>query len=52
MAANAPVPGDDTVPSARAERRRAWLGDVDGIWLYSSIVAVLAALIVSIVVLS
>lgn len=49
MATNAPVPGDDTVPSARAERRRARIDDKVGIWLYAGIVLVLAALILSIV---
>jgi hypothetical protein len=52
MAANAPVPGDDTVPSARAERRRAWSGDTKGVWLYSCIVTVLSLIIISIVVFS
>jgi hypothetical protein len=52
VATNAPAPGDDTVPSARAERRRAWGGDANGIWLYSVIVAVLATLIIGIVIFS
>ncbi len=52
MATNAPVLGDDTVPSAQAERRRARLGDVDGILLYAVIVALLAALILGIVAFS
>jgi hypothetical protein len=49
MPTNAPVPGDDTVPSAQAERRRAWFGDVNGIVLYAVVVAVVAACIVWIV---
>lgn len=49
MATNAPVP-DDTVPSARAERQRAWIDDVDGVRLYTGIVVVLAALILCIVI--
>lgn len=52
MATNAPVPGDSTVPSARAERVRARWGDANGIALYSVAVAVVAALVLAIVVLA
>lgn len=50
MATNAPVPGDDTVPSASAERVRMWQGDAAGIVLYAIAVAGVAALAVTIVV--
>ena len=34
MAKNAPTPGDTIVPSARAERRRMFVGDSSGIAIY------------------
>jgi hypothetical protein len=52
MATNAPVPGDDTVPSARAERRRAWFGDAEGLVLYSVAVAAVAACLIGIVLMA
>lgn len=50
MATNAPVTGDDTVPSAAAERRREWRDDTKGIRLYAIAIVVVCGLILAILV--
>jgi hypothetical protein len=45
MARNVPNPGDTIVPSARAERRRMFVGDTSGIALYTVVVIATAAAI-------
>lgn len=46
---NAAVTDDDTVPSARAERRRVMLDNVDGVLLYTSAVAAIAIVLLVVV---
>jgi hypothetical protein len=50
MATNAPTPGDDTVPSAQAERRRIWFGDTTGVAIYSVLVALIFVAVLGIVI--
>jgi hypothetical protein len=45
-------PGSGVVPSARAERRRAKADDTSGIVIYALVIAVISALIVTIVMLA
>ena len=52
MVTNAPVPGDDTVPSARAERRRIMLDNVDGVLLYAVALVLIMFALLSVVALA
>ena len=46
MARNVPNPGDTIVPGARAERRRMFIGDSEGIVIYAvAVIAVAAAIL-------
>lgn len=45
-------PGSGVVPSARAERQRTWDDDTVGITIYAAAIALVSALIVTIVVLA
>lgn len=50
MVKNAPSPGNETVPSARAERRRSWSSDTRGVALYAAIVAIVFIAVLGIVI--